>query len=154
MKQPVYVISNKKICNKKGVTLVEVMISLVILLIVFMGLIQASLLSMQSNMKNVLRDEAVRITSDRMARLRSIAFTDALVADTTATPGFVDDDQDQVTAGVQTTITKTVRNAPVTFTVKKIVDDLDANNKQISVNTTWQWQGENFTHTIVATRGR
>ena len=144
--------------GSRGVTLVEVMISLVILLIVFMGLIQASLVTIQSNVKNELRDEAVRITSDRMARLRTIAFTDALLTDTDGTPNSpgspVDDDQDPLTAGVQTTVTRNVRNASVPFIVNKIVDDLDTDHKQISVRTTWTWQGEDFTHTIVATRGR
>ena len=62
--------------NKKGVSLVEVMISLVILLIVSMGLLQASLLSIDSNVRNELRDEAVRIASESMAQRRS-AFGDA-----------------------------------------------------------------------------
>ena len=146
--------SNKKFRHNKGVTLVEVMISLVILLIVFMGLIQASLLSMQSNMKNVLRDEAVRITSDRMARLRSIAFTDALLAET--------GNKTCATLADDTTFTTSVRNANVTFTIKKEVTSttLDADHKRISLSTSWAWQGENFNCdngngvTMVATRGR
>jgi prepilin-type N-terminal cleavage/methylation domain-containing protein len=56
---------------QKGVTLVEVMIALVILLIVFIGLIQASLLTIQSNVRNLARDEAVRITADQMDMLRA-----------------------------------------------------------------------------------
>ena len=134
--------------GSRGVTLVEVMISLVILLVVFMGLIQASLLSMQSNMKNVLRDEAVRITSDRMARLRGIVFTDTLLADTGSphTPPGVSDSP--------ATVTRNVRNASVVFNINRIVENLDADHKQITLITTWIWQGENYTHSIVSTRGR
>jgi prepilin-type N-terminal cleavage/methylation domain-containing protein len=64
---------NRRI-NQKGVTLVEVLISLVILLIVFMGLIQASLVSINSNLRNEMRDEAVRLASEymSMARLANI----------------------------------------------------------------------------------
>src|SRR5512135_3682764 len=61
--------------NKKGVTLVEVMISLVILLIVFMGLIQASLLSINHNLRNEARDEAVRVGAASMALLRSFNYS-------------------------------------------------------------------------------
>ena len=50
----------------KGVTLVEVMIALVILLLVFMGLLQAALLSVDHNLRNIMRDEAVRIADQRM----------------------------------------------------------------------------------------
>src|SRR5512143_830774 len=60
--------------DSRGVTLVEVMISLVILLIVFMGLIQASLLSINHNMRNSVRDEAVRIAAESMSRLRSFNY--------------------------------------------------------------------------------
>jgi len=63
--------------NKKGVTLVEVMISLVILLVVFLGLIQASLLSIEHNMKNEMRDEAVRIAAAAVERLKQIPFREA-----------------------------------------------------------------------------
>jgi len=53
--------------RQEGVTLVEVLISLVILLIVFLGLIQASILSIQHNLRNEVRDEAARIASEYMA---------------------------------------------------------------------------------------
>ena len=62
--------------NKKGVTLVEVMIALVILLVVFMGLIQASLLSIENNATTALRDEAVRLASDTVTALRTSPFDD------------------------------------------------------------------------------
>jgi len=122
--------------SSRGVTLVEVMISLVILLVVFMGLIQASLLSMQSNMKNVLRDEAVRITSNQMSSLRSATFA-------------------TVVSSGPTRITRSIRNvAAQPFDITIVVVNLDADHKQMTVTTTWQWQNENFTHSIVNTRGR
>jgi prepilin-type N-terminal cleavage/methylation domain-containing protein len=42
--------------NSRGVSLVEVMIALTVLLVVFLGLMQAALLSIEQNMKNLLRD--------------------------------------------------------------------------------------------------
>lgn len=151
MELPVYVMLNKNIRNNRGVTLVEVMISLVILLIVFMGLIQASLLSMQSNMKNVLRDEAVRITSDRMSILRSAPFTDINKDNTT---DVYTSDHFKFTANT----TRNVRNV-VDHPFGVAIDicsacNMDADHRQMTVTTTWSWQGENFTHSIVATRGR
>lgn len=56
--------------NRRGVSLVEVMIALVILLFVFMGLLQASLLSIDANASNVLRDEAVRLANDTISAVR------------------------------------------------------------------------------------
>ncbi len=64
--------------NQKGVTLVEVMIALVILLIVFMGLIQASILSINHNLRNEIRDEATRISSEYMSAAKSTQTVDTL----------------------------------------------------------------------------
>ncbi len=129
-----------KATGKKGVTLVEVMIALVVLLIVFMGLMQVSIVAIQGNMKNVLRDEAVRLTADRMNRLRSVSFDHA---DLTATAG-TNDPVDN----------RAVRAATVGFTVQRIIADIDANHKQVTLRTTWAWQGENFTHSISTVRRR
>ena len=57
--------------NSKGVTLVEVMISLVILLLVFMGLIQASIVSINSNMRNLVRDGATLVAAEYMSRAKA-----------------------------------------------------------------------------------
>lgn len=68
--------------NEKGMTLVEVMISMVILLLVFVGLIQASLLSIDYNTRNELRDEAVRVAAESMAGVRATPFGNAALVDT------------------------------------------------------------------------
>lgn len=69
--------------NSKGFTLVEAMIAMVILVIVFMGLIQAALLTIDYNMRNELRDEGSRVASEAMARIRTVPFTDAVLNDKT-----------------------------------------------------------------------
>ena len=60
--------------NNKGVTLVEVMISLVIFLIVFMGLMQTALLSIDGNVRNVQRDEAITIANGELDNLKNVPF--------------------------------------------------------------------------------
>lgn len=49
-----------------GFTLVEMMIALLIILVALFGLIQAALLSIDNNLRNLLRDEAVRISEQAM----------------------------------------------------------------------------------------
>ncbi len=71
--------------NRRGLTLVEVMIAMVIMLIVFMGLIQASLLSIDSNMRNELRDEGTRVASESMAEVRAVPFNDDTLQDKSQT---------------------------------------------------------------------
>ena len=83
---------------------------------------------------------AVRLTADRMNRLRSVSFDHA---DLTATAG-TNDPVDN----------RAVRAATVGFTVQRIIADIDANHKQVTLRTTWAWQGENFTHSISTVRRR
>jgi prepilin-type N-terminal cleavage/methylation domain-containing protein len=52
--------------NRKGFTLVEMMIAMVIIMVGLLGLVQAALLTIDSNMKNLLRDEAVRISEQAL----------------------------------------------------------------------------------------
>jgi len=60
--------------NKKGLTLVEVLIAMVVLLLVSLAMLQTALVSIDSNMRNVLRDEAVNIAEMRMNEARNILF--------------------------------------------------------------------------------
>lgn len=71
MYSTIMAVSRNKMMNTRGVTLVEVMISLVILLFVFMGLIQASLLSINSNMRNEIRDTASSLAAETMSRAKA-----------------------------------------------------------------------------------
>lgn len=153
---------------QKGVTLVEVMIALVILLIVFIGLIQASLLTIQANVRNSARDEAVRITADQMDRLRAASFDDM------NRNGTADAVKLTYTISYGTTVTTTtrpdlrrqLRGAAVDYTLGVLIcaDDTDmecallgpsdADHKTIRVTTGWSWRGENFTHQVVTVRIR
>lgn len=141
--------------DNKGVTLIEVLIALTVLLIVFLGLIQGSLLSIQSNMRNILRDEGVRITSDTMTLLQSRTFNDmdnngAVDPNPLNIPNFDDIyDTNAAMANVQRNI-RSIND--FTFTVNVNIQNIDANHKQITVTTTWVWQNENFQHQIMATR--
>jgi Tfp pilus assembly protein PilV len=58
-------------------TLVEVMIALVIILVLMLGLIQTAILAIDSNLRNVFRDEGVRIAEQTMNDLRNYPFDDA-----------------------------------------------------------------------------
>jgi len=144
--------------DNKGVTLVEVLIAVVITLIVFMGLIQASILSIGVNMRNDLRDEAVRLSSDIMSQLRAAPFDD-INRDGTADPAnptafAFNWDQDGTADNIHNVA---IRNATIPYTIAVNVQwptAGDNNHKQITISATWQWQGEAATHQISSFRGR
>lgn len=118
--------------NKKGLTLVEVMIALVVLLLVFLALMQTALVSIDSNMINVLRNEAVSIAEMKMNEARSISF-DSLVS---ATPE---------------TVPRNLRNiTDFPYTVTRIVTNRGTDNKQIDITVTWNWKENPYTHSITS----
>lgn len=120
----------------QGVTLIEVMISLVILLFVFMGLIQASLLTIESNVDNSLRDEAVRVVTDRLVQLRGEGFDSGSLSAT----GLAQD----------TEVQRSIRNMPMTFGIWKEVVDIGANTKRVRLEVRWTYRNQAYAHTINA----
>lgn len=118
--------------NKDGLTLIEVMISLVVLLLVFLALMQTALVSIDSNMINVLRDKAVNVAEERMNNARNTAFNNLLPVVTDVSPPPM-----------------SVRNiAAFAYTAKRKVTDINIDSKQVDITVTWNWKGRPYTHTI------
>lgn len=69
--------------SSAGFTLVEVMVSILILMVGLMGLLQVINLSIEHNMRNQLRVEAIGLADAEMAREMSKGFSN--VSTTTAT---------------------------------------------------------------------
>ncbi len=125
--------------NKKGVTLIEMMISLVIVLIVSLALMKAQSLGLSMNVKNQLRDEAVNIAEMRMDQLRSLPFTDAFIhADLTATAGVT-----------EAAIRRNFRGFFVDFTPRRTITDISTDAKQITITVSWIYSGQTNTHGIM-----
>ena len=123
----------------KGMTLVEVLIALVVLLLVSLAMLHTALFSIENNMINVLRDEAVSVAEMRMNEARNIPF-DTLVA--------------AAGADVQV-VTRPVRNIPAfAFTATRTVRVRDGNNLQIEILVEWEWKektvanGDPYRHNI------
>jgi prepilin-type N-terminal cleavage/methylation domain-containing protein len=153
--------TSSSIMTAKGVTLVEVMIALVVLLVVFMGLLQASLLSVEHNLRNELRDEAVRVASDRLNTLRAAGFGSAATAATAE----VLDDTPTTPAGVVTRRFRNIVPDPADpaslgrFVVKRTIVDVPnatgvTDVKNMTIKVAWQYKGEAMTHTLNATLHR
>jgi prepilin-type N-terminal cleavage/methylation domain-containing protein len=149
--------------NKKGVTLVEVMIALVILLVVFMGLIQASLLSIENTATTALRDEAVRLAAETVTALKASPFDDldrkpATNPDpnfTLSSTGSATERGNASRLGINTV--RTSRNLASNYVIDITIDNrFDGNNTQVTVLVKWDWKertiagGNPNTHQVVA----
>jgi type IV pilus assembly protein PilV len=124
--------------KSKGSTLIEMMISLVILLIVSLALMRSALLGMSTNVQNSLRDEAVNVAEMRMNQLTSLPFTD-----TTTHPDLAE----TAPAGEpEAVIQRTIRNFTVTYAPRKTISDINPDSKQIAITVAWSYKGRDYTH--------
>lgn len=143
--------------NSNGVSLVEVMIALVVLLLVFVGLFQAALLAIDNNMRNILRDEAVAVAAMRMEEARSMSF-DNVLNDTTANSVNLPacgnspvNDAGPYPVGITRNF-RNIQNFP--FGTRRTVDDLDPNTKRVEVLVRWEYKNECYTHSATTLRRR
>jgi len=125
--------------NKKGVTLIETMISLVILLIVSLALMQTQSVGLSANVKNKLRDEAVSIAEMRMNQLRSYPFTDALIhSDLTATTG-----------ATEPVVQRDFRTYSIAFTPRRTITNISTDAKSIAITVSWSYRGQSYSHGVM-----
>jgi type IV pilus assembly protein PilV len=125
--------------NKKGFTLIELMIAMSIILVMFLSLLMTSLLSSTTNMKNIIRDEAIQIAEMKQVELGNIVFDNL--------PG---------EAGVETiaenpNLQRTVRNFNVDFTSTVAVVDHPVGKplaREINVTIAWSYKGQDYTHAV------
>ena len=121
--------------DNRGMTLIEVLISLMLLAIVSLALIQSALLAINTNVRNELRDEAVSVAEQRLNELRNTPFTGADLADTTSTGPVTETD-----------ITRKIRSVSCNYTPKREVKLINSNTKQITLTVAWTYKGVSYNH--------
>ena len=164
--------------NKEGVSLVEVMIALVVMLLVFFALMQTALVGIDSNTRNSLRNEAVNIAEQRMNEVRNAPF--ASVKSDVYSPA---SDLDSTCNRIDNSCTNCCTDCPSGFStgecrcryVKSIpcfqfctnvacteiggdgdctTNDTGGDNKQVTISVGWKWKGKPYTHSITTVRKR
>ncbi|PKL51555.1 MAG: hypothetical protein CVV37_05860 [Nitrospira bacterium HGW-Nitrospira-1] len=149
--------------NKKGFTLVEVMIAMIVSLLVFFALMLTALVSIDSNMRNNLRDEAANIAAMRMRDARNLLVAPNLISDTVGvgTPPAVDisGNADCPTtpapfaAGVLER--RNFRNIPgFTFCTNRTVVVIAPDARQVTIRVGWRWKDVDYNHNISTVVGR
>lgn len=155
--------------NKKGVTLVEMLVAMTVLLIVFLALMQTALVSIGYNMNNVLRDEAVSVAEERMNNARSLFTTGVDNLNDDAKP-MVHSDSTLVDSSTECpsgwthgdTGVYVVRNLKnlknfgfCTFRTVTALDTMvPVQNKQVTIDVQWTWKGQTYEHTYTTIVGR
>lgn len=115
--------------NNKGLTLIEVLISLMLLSIVSLALIQSALLAMNTNVMNELRDEAVSVAEQRLNEIRNTPFANIVSQPTD-------------------TVTRNVRAASRAFGLSSQVVNVNDYCKQIALTVQWSFRGTKYQHNV------
>ena len=151
--------------DRKGVSLVEVMMAVVVMLLIFLALMQTALIGIDSNMRNVLRTEAVSAAEHRMNDAKNKPFTSVL-SDSDSLSGEGCASSDCPTGFFSTGVCdkrplKSISEFKfcTNLTCSELGGDNncatnDADNKQIDVSVGWRWKGQEYTHRIVTIRKR
>lgn len=121
------------ISNDRGFTLIEFLVSLVILAVGMLGLLKCIDLAMVKNIDSMYRTEAVMLADDRMMQMRSSSF-DALAATVANPPKIL---LERGTRGI-------FRN----YSVQEIITESTPKSKEIIINVSWKKKGQTFSHSI------
>ncbi len=126
--------------DNRGMSLIEVLAAVLILMVVWLALMQMSVIGYRENMKNILRDEAINVAAARMNELRSLRF------------GHVDMTQTSDTGVVEPVVARLVRSSlgPFNFTPTRIIKDINTFSKQVTLSIAWTWRGKGYTHRITS----
>ena len=116
--------------DKGGMTLIELMISIVIMFIVFLGLTGTVMTGLEYNMRNALLDEAVSVGETRLNEIRSLPFNDI------------------VTSATEETVTRAVQRFNADYKVTWTVGTPAADIKQVTMVVRWTRHGIVRSHTF------
>jgi prepilin-type N-terminal cleavage/methylation domain-containing protein len=130
--------------DERGMTLIEILVSLMLLAIVSLALIQSTLVAVNANVVNELRDEAVSVAEQRINELRNTPFTaaDMQVTFPLGPPGVT-----------EAPVSRKVRGADRSFTINRMVSQVDPNNRQVTLTVTWSYKSVNYQHGVSTVLG-
>lgn len=125
--------------DKKGFTLIEVMVAMVIMLIGALGLLQTLDVAMEHTIKNQRREEVVRVAEEVMNGMRGLRFDEAI---------------NTIALRPTTTISSKLRASTVKYAVTRNATVVTADATQrYQVDVRWAYKNYSALHTIVTIRG-
>ena len=124
--------------DERGMTLIEILISLTLLSIVSLAQIQSSLVAININVRNELRDEAVSVAEQRINELRNTPFSDPFMQVNFPSPG----------VATEAAVTRKVRSVTCLFTIKRKVQQVNADNRLVTLTVAWSYKNVPYQHTV------
>ncbi len=120
--------------SNKAFTLIEMLVAMIIIGISIMGLMEISVVVMNNNLKNEIRNKAVETLSNHVSSITGMGY-----------------DGIQDVNGKVSCDNETIRNFKEQFTiVDNISTDSSAESKNITSTISWMYKGQSYDYTINA----
>jgi type IV pilus assembly protein PilV len=115
--------------NNRGFTLIEVVVAILIMMVGLLGLLASINLAMDVNLRDYMRDEAVRVGEKAMNTTKNSGYASIATGTTTQT------------------ISEHVRGIAKNYSVTTTVTQLP-NSRQISIVVAWTYKGQTYFHGV------
>lgn len=128
---------NKMSCGQRGFTLIEVLVSIVILMVGLLGMFQTVNLALNKNIENQLRQKAVAVAEQQLNSLKGRSFSN-------------------ITGNTSSVVQVASGSAFKNVSVQRQINDLAVSNsktKQISIRVWWNYRGKPYEHQTASAIG-
>lgn len=125
-------------CKTSGFTLIEVMVSIVILMVAMMGMFQTINLAMDKNIENQLRQKGMAVAEQQLNDLKARPFANIT--------------GNSIKSFVSIASASVFKN----ISVERRIDNLSASNsqtKQISIRVWWRYRNRPYEHQVTSSIG-
>ena len=126
--------NNYHVSKINGFTLIEVMVSIIILMVALLGTFQAINLALDKNVENQLRQKGMAVAEQQLNDVKALPFDSIAVGTVNSTV--------QVAAGL------VAKDFAVTRQVQNLAGT-DSHTKQVSVRVSWTYRGRPYAHEVV-----
>lgn len=119
------------ILDNCGFTLVELLVSMIILMVGLMGLLSAVNMAISTNVQNEMRTQAAAIAEAQMASQKSLPF-----------------DNMTTTSEKSRVVPTALRSSFINYSVAYSVEDISVNSKRVNIGVRWHRKGNNYEHVV------